>query len=144
MSLESGFVDANVLIYSVNEDAPQHSSARALLASATYGSTTLSVNSQILCEFYSVVTNRRRVLSPRSSQEAIQALSEFARVFRVLPTSPQSFDILADLLRRRPVTGSDIFDLQIVAAMIANGIHRIYNFNAADFQPFSELEVIVP
>ena len=36
------------------------------------------------------------------------------------------------LLQRRPVTGGDVFDLQIVATMQANGIQRIYTFNSGD------------
>jgi predicted nucleic acid-binding protein len=49
-----------------------------------------------------------------------------------------------DLLRRRPVTGGDVFDLQIIATMQANGIGRIYTFNVADFEAFPELSVITP
>jgi predicted nucleic acid-binding protein len=49
-----------------------------------------------------------------------------------------------NLLQRRPVTGADIFDLQIVAAMQAHGIQRIYTFNRHDFEVFSELEALKP
>jgi hypothetical protein len=34
------------------------------------------------------------------------------------------------LIERRPVIGADVFDLQIVATMLANGIQRIYTFNS--------------
>jgi hypothetical protein len=40
--------------------------------------------------------------------------------------------------------GRDVFDLQLVATMLGNGVRRIYTFNAKDFEPFQELEVIVP
>ncbi len=49
-----------------------------------------------------------------------------------------------EFLRRRPVSGGDVFDLQIVATMQANGIQRIYTFNADDFEVFSELAVLTP
>lgn len=61
MSVEPGIVDANVLVYAMDADAPQHAASRALLEAARNRSTTLYVTSQILCEFYSVVTNARRV-----------------------------------------------------------------------------------
>ncbi len=48
------------------------------------------------------------------------------------------------LLQRRPVTGGDVFDLQIVATMQANGIQRIYTFNTDDFRVFPELAVQIP
>jgi predicted nucleic acid-binding protein len=56
-----GIVDANVLVYAIDADAPQHVVSRALLDVARDSSTTLYVTSQILCEFYSIVTNARRV-----------------------------------------------------------------------------------
>ena len=49
-----------------------------------------------------------------------------------------------ELLRRHPVTGGDVFDLQIVATMQANGVQRIYTFNADDFEVFPELTVVTP
>jgi len=49
-----------------------------------------------------------------------------------------------DLLRRRPVTGGDVFDLQLVATMLANDVQRIYTFNVEDFEAFPELVVVIP
>jgi predicted nucleic acid-binding protein len=51
-----------------------------------------------------------------------------------------------DLLRRRRrrVTGGDVFDLQLVATMLGNGVQRIYTFNADDFKVFTELTVVIP
>ncbi len=37
-----------------------------------------------------------------------------------------------------------VFDLQIIATMLANGVQRIYTFNPADFQIFAELTVVTP
>ena len=53
MSVESGIVDANVLVYAFDADAPQHLASRRLLDEGRSGGTTLYVTSQILCEFYS-------------------------------------------------------------------------------------------
>jgi predicted nucleic acid-binding protein len=48
------------------------------------------------------------------------------------------------LLQRHPVTGGDVFDLQLVATMQANDVQRIYTFNTGDFEVFPELAVIAP
>jgi len=48
------------------------------------------------------------------------------------------------LVRQHPVVGGDLFDIQLIATMLGNGITRIYTFNRDDFVPFSELEVIAP
>lgn len=141
---EPGIVDTNVLIYALDTIAPQHAAARALLEAARAEAATLYVTSQILCEFYSVMTNPRRVARPRSAAEAMTVVSDLLTFLHVLPVPAAAIDRLLDLLRRRPVTGSDVFDLHIIAAMQANGIGRIYTFNVADFDGFPELSVVTP
>jgi predicted nucleic acid-binding protein len=42
-SVEPGIVDANVLVYAMDADAPQHAASRALLEAARDPSTTLYV-----------------------------------------------------------------------------------------------------
>jgi predicted nucleic acid-binding protein len=144
MPVKPGIIDATVLVYAMDADAPQHRASRALLEAARDTSAPLYVTSQILCEFYSTVTNPRRVPKPRSPADALAALSGLLGFLHVLPVPVHTLEGLLGLLRRHPVTGGDIFDLQIVATMKANGIQRIYTFNADDFKPFSELEVLTP
>jgi predicted nucleic acid-binding protein len=85
MSVEPGIVDTNVLVYALDADAPQHAAARALLEAARDDTaTTLFVTSQILCEFYSIVTNPRRVPKPRTGIEALAALSDLLAFLHTL------------------------------------------------------------
>lgn len=144
MVVEPGIVDANILVYAMDADTPQHAASRALLIAARESSTTLYVTSQILCEFYSVVTNARRVSKPRPPEDAIQAISTLLAFLHLLPIPAHAVEVWMDLLRRHPVTGGDIFDLQIVATMQAHRIDRIYTFNTEDFKVFSELVVLTP
>jgi predicted nucleic acid-binding protein len=85
MLVEPGIADTNVLIYALDTAAPQHAAARALLDAARTDTTTLFVTSQILCEFYSVMTNPRRIARPRDAAEALTALSEMLAFLHVLP-----------------------------------------------------------
>lgn len=144
MSVEPGIIDTNVLVYALDVDAPRHTASRTLLEAARDGSTTLYVTSQILCEFYSIVTNARRVSKPRTSADAVSAISGLLAFLQVLPIPAQTVEGWLSLLRRRPVTGGDVFDLQIVAAMRANDVQRIYTFNTDDFEVFSEISVVTP
>ena len=146
MSVEPGVLDANVLAYAVNVDAPQHTASRALLEAASDPSVTLYVTSQILCELYSVITNPRRVVAVSSPAEALSILSAVLALpgIYVLPTPARAVAGWMQLLERQPVTGGDVFDLQIVATMQANGIDRIYTFNSDDFKVFLELMVLSP
>jgi predicted nucleic acid-binding protein len=145
MSLEPGVIDANVLVYAMAVDAPQYAPSRALLDAARDDpGTTLYVTSQILCEFYSVVTNPRRVALARSGSEALQAISGLLGFLQILPIPARAVGGWMDLLRRHPVARPAVFDLQLVATMLANDISCIYTFNGADFAVFSELTVVAP
>lgn len=144
MPVEPGIIDANVLVYAMDADAPQHAASRALLDAARDLPTTLYVTSQILCEFYSIVTNARRVPKPRSPDDALRAISGLLAFLQVLPIPARAVAGWMELLQRHPVTGGNVFDLQIVATMLANDVHRIYTFNGEDFDIFLELAVVTP
>jgi hypothetical protein len=144
MPVEPGLADTNVLIYALDADAPHHTAARALLEAARDGSTTLYVTPQILGEFYAVVTNARRVAKPRSSAEVLDAISDLLMFPHVLPVPAHVVDVWMNLVRRHPVTGADVFDLQIVATMLANDLQRIYTFNTRDFEMIGEIAVVAP
>jgi toxin-antitoxin system PIN domain toxin len=146
MTVEPGVVDANVLVYAINPDSPQHAAAHGLLQAAHEPSVSLYVTSQILCEFYSVITNRKRVASPTSPSDARLIISDLLAQpgVHVLPITGQAVARLMELLRRRSVTGSAVFDLQIAATMLASNIRRIYTFNDRDFMRFPELTVLSP
>jgi predicted nucleic acid-binding protein len=139
--IEPGIVDANVLVYAINADAPQYLASRTLLEAGRRAPGTFFVSSQILCEFYSIITNPRRVSQPRSVTDGSAVISRF---LRVLPIPGYAAEAWVKLLGSRPVTGGKIFDLQIVATMHANGVGRIYTSNSRDFDAFSELQVTVP
>ena len=64
---------------------------------------TLYVTSQVLCEFYSVVTNPRLVAQSRSTMDALQAISSFLAFPHILPIPSRAVEGWMDLLRRRPV-----------------------------------------
>jgi len=144
MSVEPGIVDANVLVYAFDTNAPQHLASRTLLDAGRTGTTTLYVTSQVLCEFYSIVTNPRRVLKPRSVADAIAAITDLLSFLHVLPVPARTVEGWLDLLRRRPLTGGEVFDLQLAASMLANGVSRIYTYNTSDFEVFKELVVSEP
>jgi len=146
MSVEPGLLDANILVYAVEAGTPQHAKSRALIEAARDPANALYLTSQVLCEFYSVVTNPRRVAAPRSPAEAIGAISALLALpgIHVLPTPARAVAGWMALLQRHPVTGGDVFDLQLVATMLANDVQRIYTINTGDFSVFPELTVLAP
>ncbi|HXM40697.1 MAG TPA: PIN domain-containing protein [Bryobacteraceae bacterium] len=145
-SVEPGVIDANILVYALDGDAPQHAASRALLNAARDPANSLFVTSQILAESYSIVTNHRRVAVARTSGEAIGALSDLLAYpgIHVLPSPARVVIGWMELVERRPVTGGAVFDLQLVATMKANDVGRIYTFNTGDCEAFAELTVLTP
>src|ERR1017187_3218322 len=97
-----GAVDANILVYAVDTGSPQHAASHNLLEAATNPATVLYLTSQILCEFYSIVTNPRRIAAPYSPAEALEAISALLALpgTRVLPTPAQAVVGWMALLQR--------------------------------------------
>jgi predicted nucleic acid-binding protein len=62
----------------------------------------------------------------------------------LLPFPADLIDRTQALLERRPVTGSAVFDVQIVATMLGNGVKTIYTFDRKGFEPFEEIKVQTP
>jgi predicted nucleic acid-binding protein len=108
MPIEPGIVDANVLVYALGADAPQHAASRALIEAARDGDARLYVTSQIICEFYSIVTNGRRVSKPRSSADALNAVTSLLAFLDVLPVPAGAVDGWLGLLHRHPVVGAEL------------------------------------
>jgi toxin-antitoxin system PIN domain toxin len=146
MSVKPGLIDANILVYAADTGAAHHAASHRLLEAARNPATVLYLNSQVLCEFYSIVTNSRRIAAPFSPTEALDAISALLALpgIRLLSTPARAVAGWMALLQRHPVTGGDVFDLQLVATMQAHDIQRIYTFNAADFELFPELTAIAP
>lgn len=71
MSVEPGAIDANVPAYALNRAAPRHATSQALVDATLDPSNTLYVTSQILCEFYSVITNPKRFPKVCSAAQAM-------------------------------------------------------------------------
>jgi len=74
---EPMLLDTNVLVYALDEESPHHVPSRAVLERASRGDGDYRLSSQILAEFFAVVTNPRRVRAPRAAIEAVEAIDAF-------------------------------------------------------------------
>jgi predicted nucleic acid-binding protein len=146
MMNDLALIDTNLLVYAFYPEVPQHRAARWLLNQAQEETTGFCVSSQVFAEFYAVVTNPKRVSPALDSKAALQRIAEVRSLpgLIILPVPVDVVDRWIALLRRHPVTRQHIFDVQLVATMLANGVTRIYTFNVKDFQPFPEITVIEP
>jgi predicted nucleic acid-binding protein len=129
-SNDRALVDTNVLVYAADTASSVYEPCRQLRDRGFRGEVSLAVTPQVLMEFFAVITSPRRVSSPRSSEEA-RAEVALEQTLELLPHHPQ-------------VARQEIFDLFLVATMLANGVTRIYTYNQQHFTRFAGIEVLTP
>jgi len=147
MSDEPPLVDTNVLVYAFFEEAEHHHSALRLLHEAQDREVALCIAPQVLAEFYAVITDARRVTAPYRPEEALEIMIDEILAMPGMSLLSVPGDIVnrwAALLKRHPVTRGAVFDAQLVATMLANGVSRIYTYDRSHFERFEELEVLTP
>ena len=146
MSTDRIAVDANGLVYALYRDTPQHVASRAFLERARRGELTLCLTSQVLAEFFSIVTSVKRVSDPRTAEEATAAIEAMLAIpgVAMLPVPSDVTSRWLDMLGQHPVRGGAIFDLQLIATVAANGVERICTFNREDFGGFPGLQILTP
>ena len=139
-------VDTNVLVYAHLNDAPHHAASFQLLDLARTGQQAFAVTPQILMEFHAVITDSRRVSKPFQPEEVREAVERMLD-YPTMTVLPVPLDVAEQTLRladKHKITGPAIFDAQIAATMIDNGVNGIFTFDKSGFKPFSQIEVLQP
>ncbi len=137
------FIDTNVLVNAMAEEAPARSIARSRLERANENFEPLRISRQILREYLAVVTRPQSGLDAVSRLAALNDVSRFASEFEILEDGPTVTATLIALCREIPTGGRQIHDANIVATMLAHGENRLMTFNVADFRRFDDLIEIV-
>jgi toxin-antitoxin system PIN domain toxin len=140
-------LDTNILVYAADQTAEFHEPSKQLRDRGFRGEVPLVVTPQILMEFFAVVTSPRRVTTPCSSEQAREEVEKYIRADHILKVYPDraALEQTLELLRQHPeVTRQNIFDLFLVATMLANGVARIYTYNQQHFTRFAGIEVLTP
>jgi len=145
---EAVLLDTNVLVYAFDEQSEFHGVSRALLAKAAtaHPPELFCITPQILAEFFAVVTDSRRVRGPRTPQEAVEAIERLLQLpgLTLLPVPVDIVSRWTAMARVYPVRGPGVFDLQLVATMLANGVRKILTFDRGHFERLAEIEVLSP
>jgi len=142
---EPVFLDANILVYAANEDSPYHAKAKAVIWSVNDGDLLACLSTQVLAEFYATVTNPKQVARPLKPAEAVEAVEGYldSDILQLAPNEG-TLRLTLELAKQHQVVGLDIFDVQIVATMLQNGVGTIYTANVSDFMKYSEIETVNP
>lgn len=121
-------LDSNILVYAEQKEQPQYKAAKSLRDHALTGKITACISPQVINEFFAVSTNPRRVSDPLTVQEATDQIRRYAESedLALIHPGPGIVGRALSLMENHPVSGSDIYDLYMVATMLENGITRIY------------------
>ncbi len=92
---ERALLDTNIVVYAADAGSPFHVPAKELRDRGFRGELPLVISPQVLLEFFAVITNPRRVQTPRSPQEATAEMAKYMRSRRIRMIYPG-----ADILRR--------------------------------------------
>lgn len=97
-------------------------------------------------EFYSTITNPKRVSDPAPAQEAFEEVQKYLASKSIKKIYPprDAFAKSLKLLEKYQVTRQEVYDLQLVATMLSCGVSRICTFNQNHFRRFTEIEVVEP
>ena len=99
----------------------------------------------ILAEFWNVATrpqaNNGSGLSPKGALEELMRLESF---FTVLDESAAVYQAWKGLIIDYGVSGVQVHDARLVAAMMVYNVPRILTFIARDFTRYKHIEVLDP
>jgi toxin-antitoxin system PIN domain toxin len=139
-------LDTNVLVYAADETSPFYNRSRDLMDRGLSGQTLLCVCPQVLIEFFAIITDSRRVENPREPEEAVEEIEKYLLSKNILKIYPKEDTLQRTmiLVKKYNLKRQRVFDAQLVATMLSNGIEQIYTFNQEDFSKFDEIEVLIP
>ena len=113
-------IDANILVYAVDEDAPQHARAKAFLEEHLNGDRRIGLPWQSLTDFLRITTHPRVMSAPLSGSDAAGFVTDWLNAPAAwLPeTTSKTWPILLGLINTHGVTGNLVPDAQLAALAI--------------------------
>jgi uncharacterized protein len=113
-------VDANVLIYAIDRDSPQHAPARKWLERAFAGVEPIGLRWIVLLAFLRLVTRPAIVRHPLSAEAALAYVDEWLSLPAVQPVSPGPghWAVLRTLLAAAGTAGNLTTDAHIAATAL--------------------------
>jgi hypothetical protein len=137
-------VDANVLLYAVNPDAPLHERAQTWLDGALSGTETVGFAWSVLLAFLRIGTNSAVFARPLTVEEAIGIvelwLGQPAAV--VVDPTPRHLAVLRGLLESTGTAANLVNDAHLAALALEHGA-EIVSFDR-DFQRFGGVRSSLP
>lgn len=138
-------VDSNIMLYAVRSFEPNHAEAKNLLDTILSQKESVAFTDIAINEFIANATNKRLSVPVASIEQAVSQVKNWlsAPNVKVIRNSPQSFNTFVKLCERTGRTGQEIYDAQIAAICIDNGVTEFIT-NDKGFEQFTELRIRNP
>jgi uncharacterized protein len=138
-------LDTNVLVHAAGAQSVRHAKAKEVRDQAVAGEFEACIATQILTEFYAVITDPRRfqpALTPSQAQRELRIY--LSSPLKLILPKETTVTRMLNLLGSRSVKAGRIFDIFLAATMLDNGVQRIYTENVSDFQGIAGIDAINP
>lgn len=132
-------VDVNLLVYAVNEDAPEHRKAKAWLEAAISGTETIGLPWIVLLAFLRLTTRSGLFRNPLSVETAFDLVEAWLRQTSVTVPEPAArhLQTMRDLVSPLGLGGNLSSDAHLAALAIEHGAELCSSDN--DFGRFNRL-----
>jgi predicted nucleic acid-binding protein len=138
-------VDTNVLLRSVQANDPTYELARRASASLIGEGHKLSVIAQNLIEFWAVATRPTTSNGlALSITDTVAHIRSFQETFTLLPDTADIFTEWERLVQSHAVSGRQVHDARLVAAMLVHGVTHLLTFNTDDFKRYNKIIAVNP
>lgn len=139
-------VDTNVLVRTLQADAwpSEYQMATNALEGLARRDNRLFVTPLILAEFWSVATRNPPRGLGLTSAEADRELARIEGYFARLSDAPTLYDEWRALIVAHNISGPDVYDAYIAAALRVHAIPRLLTFNDGDFRRYGGFVVVHP
>lgn len=134
---ERVFVDTNIWVYAVDRAEPAKRE-RAKAALAPRDDAHITISSQVLSEFYTVVT--RKLTTPLSAEQATQMVDRLAQ----LPVVPLDADLILRAIAGSRTWNISLWDALIIRAAEAAGCSVVLSEDLAAGATYGSVRVIDP
>ena len=139
-------LDTNILVHAYNKSSPHQSKASKIVKKALQGEIDAFVSSQVLYEFFAIVTNPKRVEHPMPSEEAADLCTELwacHEIEKINPTPTATREVFK-LANEMKLSKGRIFDCILAIVAKENRIEAICTENVDDFKKYKFIKIINP
>ncbi|MEM9272001.1 MAG: type II toxin-antitoxin system VapC family toxin [Cyanobacteria bacterium P01_F01_bin.143] len=136
-------LDTNVILRFAERNHPLHPTVRNAVRQLRLDGHELKVTSQNCVEFWNVATRPANKngfgLKPVAAERMLRLIE---RLFPLLPDAPTLYSEWRRIVVTFQVSGVQVYDARLVAAMKTNEVNHLLTFNTKDFTRYASEGII--